>query len=300
MNPGPESQPNLALLRSSHRIGFAFSGGSARCAFQVGVIDTLLELGLRPSLTAGVSGGAWNAMAIAAGTEGRLRHYWRAFSRMPPVDFRNLLREHSPYRFREMHRRTFSKYVGADLLHQPEALPAWVGVTRLRDRKAVYFDARESEDPLTLGLASNYMPPFFTHAPRLDGERCGDGGLADNLPYRVAFEKGCDAVVLVTMKGESEGLPYRNGHDPLHEIPPPFRERTVMIRPRHRLPCAWTERSWPVLTQIIEMGRLRAREVLLGEVHPECEQRGEIHPVKKILSRFMMIQVMTATTPRQP
>jgi predicted acylesterase/phospholipase RssA len=300
MSPGPESQPALSLLRSARRIGFAFSGGSARCAFQVGVIESLLEMGIQPGLTAAVSGGVWNAMAMAAGTAGRLRHYWRAFSRMPPVDFRNLLHEHSPYRFSEMHRRTFSEYVGAGRLRRPEALPAWIGLTRLRDRKLVYFDARLYEDPLTLGLASNYMPPFFTHAPRIGGERCGDGGLADNLPYRKAFEEGCDAVVLVTMKGESEGLPYRNGHDPLHEIPSPFRERTVVIRPRHRLPCAWTERSWPVLTQIFEMGRLRAREVLLGEIHPECEQRGKMNPVGEMLSRFVMIRVVAAAMPRMP
>ncbi|HSS76569.1 MAG TPA: patatin-like phospholipase family protein [Thermoanaerobaculia bacterium] len=300
MSLASDSQPALALLHSAQRIGFAFSGGSARCAFQVGVIESLAEMGIRPALTTAVSSGAWNAMAIAAGTEGRLRHYWRAFARMPTVDLRNLVREHSPYLFSEKHRRTFSRYVGVDRLRRPEALPAWIGVTRLRDRKAVYIDARLSADPLTLGLASNYVPPFYTHAPRIDGERCGDGGLADNLPYRKAFEEGCDAVVLVTMKGESEGLPYRNGHDPLHEIPSPFRERTVVIRPRHRLPCAWTERRWPVLAQIIEIGRLRAREVILGETHPECQLRGEMNPIKKVISRFLMIRVLAAATPRMP
>ena len=54
------------------------------------------------------------------------------------------------------------------------------------------------------------MPPFYTHAPRIGGERYGDGGLTDNVPYEKAFAEGCDAVVLVTMKGESEGGLYRN------------------------------------------------------------------------------------------
>ena len=300
MTPESASPPALDLLGSARRVGLALSGGSARCAFQIGVIEGLLEMGIRPALTVSVSGGVWNAMALAAGTEERLRHYWRTFVRMPSVDFRNLMREHSPYRFSEMHRRTFSTYVGAGRLHRPEALPAWIGVTRLRDRQAVYFDARTFDDPLTLGLASNYVPPFFTHAPRIGGERYGDGGLADNLPYRKAFDEGCDAVVLVTMKGESEGLPYRNSHDPLHEIPAPYRERTVVIRPRHRLPCSWTERRWPVLVQIIEMGRLRAREVILGESHPETERRGEMHPVGKALSRLFLTRVLAGTAPRVP
>lgn len=300
MNPELASSPALDLLRSARRVGLALSGGSARCAFQVGVIEALVELGIRPVLSVGVSGGVWNALALSAGTEGRLRHYWRAFSRMPSLDFRNLLREHSPYRFSEVHRRTFSKYVGTDRLRRPEALPAWIGVTRLRDRQAVYFDARTFDDPLLLGLASNYLPPFYTHAPRIQGERYGDGVLGDNLPYRQAFAEGCDAVVLVTIKGESEGLPYRNAHDPLHEIPSPFRERTVLIRPRHRLPCTFTERRWPVLAQTMDIGRLRTREVLLGQTHPECEVRGEGNPVSSVIGRFVMTRLLTTTAPRVP
>jgi hypothetical protein len=46
----------------------------------------------------------------------------------------------------------------------------------------------------------------------------------------------------------------------------------VVVRPRHRLPLSFTERRWPVLRQAIELGRLRAREVLLGERHPETEE----------------------------
>jgi predicted acylesterase/phospholipase RssA len=300
MEREPESQPTLDLLRSARRIGIALSGGSARCSFQVGVIESLVELGLRPALTVGVSGGVWNGMAVAAGTEERLRRYWRAYTRMPSVDFRNLLREHTPYRFSEMHRRTFPKYVGAERLRRPEALPAWVGVTRLRDRQAVYFDARTFDDPLTLGLASNYLPPFYAHAPRIHGERYGDGGISDNLPYRKAFEEGCDAVVLVTMKGESEGLPYRNARDSLHEIPALFRERTVVIRPRHKLPCGFTDQRWPVLSQMMDLGRLRAREVILGETHPECEQRAKVHPVGEALSRIFLTRVLAGTAPRVP
>jgi len=55
-----------------------------------------------------------------------------------------------------------------------------------------------------------------------------------------------------------------------------------------------------VLVQIIEMGRLRAREVILGESHPETEQRGEMHRVGKALSRLFLTRVLAATAPRVP
>lgn len=270
-------QDPLALLRSARRVGLVLSGGCARCSFQVGVIETLEELGIHPSLCIGVSGGVWNAAAVAGGVAHRLRRYWRCFIRMPYMDLRNLGREHSPWLFTELHRRTFGRYVGVERLRRPGAAELWVGVTRLRDRTSACFRAQDFEDPMPLFLASNYLPPFFTHAPRIDGVRYGDGGLSDNVPYRKAFEEGCDAVVLVTMKGESEspGV-YRNPKAIDHRIPEPFRDRVVSIRPRHRLPVKFTDRRWPVLVQMMELGRLRAREVLLGETHPMTEIRAQL------------------------
>jgi predicted acylesterase/phospholipase RssA len=290
---------SLELLRSARRIGLVLSGGSARCAFQIGVIETLLELGVQPGLCIAVSAGVWNGAALSAGVAHRLRRYWRAFMRMPLVDARNLWHEHSPYRYSEIHRRTFRRYVGVERLRLPEAIPLLIGVTRLRDRQAEYFDARTVEDPLTLLLASNYLPPFYTHAPTIAGERYGDGGFADNLPYERAFAEGCDAVVLVTMKGESEGPPYRHSEDPDHIIPPSFRERMVVIRPRHRLPVTFTERRWPLILQTIELGRLRAREVFLGERHPETEAQSDMGALASFLSRLLLTRVL-ATARRRP
>ncbi|HEX9941427.1 MAG TPA: patatin-like phospholipase family protein [Thermoanaerobaculia bacterium] len=294
--PGP---PLLELLRSARRVGLVLSGGSFRCAFQIGAIETLVELGVQPTLCVAVSGGVWNGAAVAAGVTHRLRPYWRAFVRMPHLDASNLLREHSPYRFSEIHRRTFSRYVGVERLRRPEALPLLIGVTRLRDRQGAYFDARTVEDPLTLLLASNYLPPFYTHAPRIGGRRYGDGGLTDNIPYQKAFAEGCDAVILVNMKGESEGHPYRNPRDPEHVIPSSFLDRMVVIRPRHRLPASFTKSRWPVILQTIELGRLRAREVLLGERHPETETRSEPGALGGLLSRLLMTRVLAASSPRR-
>lgn len=300
MDTSPDTPPALDLLRSARRVGLVLSGGASRCCFQVGVIETLTELGFRPDVCVAVSGGAWNGAAVAAGTVPRLRHYWRTFVRMPRVDVRKLLSERTPYRFNEIHRRTFSRYVGIERLRRPEAPPLWIGVTRLRDRQGAFFDARKVEDPLALCLASNYVPPFYTHAPRIDGERYGDGGLTDNVPYEKAFAEGCDAVVLVTMKGESEGHLYRNSHEPDHVIPSPFRERTVVIQPRHRLPCGWTESRWEMLRLTMDLGRLRAREVLLGEIHPETQVRAQLGALDLFLRRMMTTRLLAASSRRKP
>ena len=253
----------LKQLRQAKNIAYVFSGGSSRCAFQVGVIERLHALGIRPSVCIGVSAGSWNAAAVAAHRVHRLRFFWKSFMRMPHVDLLNLFFELSPWRYARMHRRNFARFIG-NALSSPEALPCYVSLTRLRDRANVIVCARGVD----VFIAANYLPPFYTSTPRIDGERYGDGGVTNNAPYELAFALGCDAVVLVTVKGESEGGIYKNAFDTDHEISDP---RVLVIRPRHRLPYSFTERRWPKLAELIDLGDLRAREVLLGERHPETD-----------------------------
>ena len=277
----------IQSLRSARRIGYVFSGGSSRCAFQIGVVEALQELGIEPALTIGVSAGAWNAAIVSARAEHRMRYYWRSFMRMPAVDLRNLLVEHSPWRWTAMHRRNFDRYVGTGRFREADARPLFVSVTRLRDRTNAIFDARGFDDPLQLLLATNYLPPFYTHAPRIGGEAFGDGGRSDNAPYEKAFAEGCDAVIVIAQKGESEGGLFKSMHDGEHVIPPPYAARTIVIRPRHRLPFSFTERRWDVLAQLARIGYLRTRETLLGEEHHETHVRARGDAPSKHLSRVI-------------
>lgn len=277
----------IELLRTARRIGYVFSGGSSRCAFQIGVVEALNEQGIEPALTVGVSAGAWNAAIVSARREHRMRYYWRSFMRMPAIDLRNLFVEHSPWRWSLMHRRNFDRYVGAGRFREPDALPLFVSVTRLRDGTNAIFDVRDFDDPLQLLLATNYLPPFYTHAPRIDGEAFGDGGRSDNAPYEKAFAEGCDAVIVVAQKGESEGGLFKSTSDGEHVIPPPYADRTLVIRPRHRLPFSFMERRWDVLAQLARIGYLRTRETLLGEEHRETHVRAKGDAPSKRLSRVI-------------
>jgi NTE family protein len=263
-------------LLAAQKIAYVFSGGSSRCAFQIGAIERLAALGVKPAVCIGASGGAWNAAIVAARCEHRIRFLWKSFMRMRAheVDLSNLFVELSPWRYAELNRRIFSRFIG-DRLSAPDALPCHISVTRLRDRDNVMIEARDLEDPVDLIIASNYFPPFYTRAPRILGERYGDGGASNNIPYDLALDLGCDAIVVMTMKGESEGGIHKSTIDFDHEIPASVRDRIVMIRPRHRLPYAFMERRWDKLVELIALGDLRTREVVLGERHPETDIRAE-------------------------
>ncbi len=288
-------QTVLERLRTAQKVAVVFCGGSSRCAFQIGVLERLLALGVRPAMTIGSSAGAWNAAVVAAHAERRIRYFWKSFMRMPDVDLRNLLDEFSPWRYAKMHRRNFARFVGARL-HAPDALPCFVSVTRLRDGTGFLIDAREVERPVDLMLAANFLPPFYTRTPLIHGERFaggerfGDGGVSDNAPYELAFAHGCDMVVLMPMKGESEGGIYKNARDVDHEIPAEYQDRIVVIRPRHRLPYAFVERRWSKLLELIHLGDLRAREVLLGERYVETDVRAAgVAPTMRLLRLWQWV-----------
>jgi predicted acylesterase/phospholipase RssA len=283
-------RPVLQTLLNAKNIAYVFSGGSSRCAFQVGVIERLHALGIRPSVCIGVSAGSWNAAAVAAHRVHRLRFFWKSFMRMPHVDLRNLFVELSPWRYAAMHRRNFARFIG-DSLASPDSLPCYVSLTRLRDRSNVIVRATSVD----VFIAANYLPPFYTNAPRIGGERYGDGGVTDNAPYEFAFALGCDAVVLVTVKGESEGGVYKSAFDSDHEIHDP---RVVVIRPRHRLPYSFTERRWNKLTELIHLGDLRTREVLLGERHPETDVRAKgASPSARFMRLWRLVSPRPALAP---
>jgi predicted acylesterase/phospholipase RssA len=278
----------LDRLRSAKKIGFLFSGGSMRCIFQVGVVETLYSLGIRPAVCLGVSGGAWNAAAVAIGNWQRLRPYWRFFARMPSVDLKNLFREHSPFIWSRIHKKAFDRYVCSERIKLTETLPLYVALTRLRDRASVVVDVKSAADPFRLLLASNYLPPFYTHPPDFGGELYGDGGISDNAPYEYLFKLGCDAVVLMASKGESEGGIFRNTKDADHVVRD---DRVVVIRPRYRLPLGFVERRWDKLLPVANVGALRAREVLLGERHPETDLSAKgIAPSAYLSGPLVLIQ----------
>lgn len=259
----------LERIRQARKPGWLFTGGSKRCAFQIGVAEALDELGFRPAALLGVSGGVWNAAAIAVGNLRRLRNYWRFFCRMPFVDLTNILREaRSPFIFPELHRRAFERYVGREALRRAE-VPVFVATTRLSDRVPKIIDVRSVDDPLAVMLASNYLPPYYTRPVLIDGEAYGDGGLANNAPYEFLLEQGCDLVIAMAPGAEEDGGIFRNLDDWDHAIPQEYQDRVILIRPRRRLPCGFTENEWETLELTMNIGYARAREVLLGEHHPE-------------------------------
>ena len=82
----------MPMTRTTHRtptLGLVLSGGGARGAFQVGVIERLLEdarFAAGPTVLSGTSAGGINAALLAAGkAPAEMMAFWRAIALDPPV-----------------------------------------------------------------------------------------------------------------------------------------------------------------------------------------------------------------------
>ena len=196
--------------------GLVLQGGGALGAFELGVIEWLLDNGISPDVVSGVSIGAINATVLAGSKHGDprkdLRGLWADLTTpaLPPplglangqmslfgnpgmyaprVDYLNLWQWTSFYETGPL-RATLSKYVDFDKLtpqatHSPQLI---LTATNLASGKLDRFDSRKMAVTAEHVVASGSLPPSFpmtiAAGPTAGGPPTPywDGGLCDNTP----------------------------------------------------------------------------------------------------------------------
>lgn len=69
-------------------------------------------------------------------------------------------------------------------------------VTNLETGKAEYYPVPREDKDFTLLQATCALPLMFPSF-QINGHPCMDGGAADAIPFRRAFEQGCDRVIVI-------------------------------------------------------------------------------------------------------
>ena len=188
------------------KTGIVLEGGALRTIFSSGVCDGLLEADLLPDYVIGVSAGIAYGVSYVSRQKGRnLEIVTKYANDKRYMGLRNLLvpsnrcyfglrftYETIPNELIPFDYDTFAAYPG-----EVEAV-----VTNLKSGQAEYRPAPRRDEGFLLLQATCAMPllfPIFW----LDGMPCLDGGSADGIPYRRAFEMGCDRVVVVLTRERS-------------------------------------------------------------------------------------------------
>lgn len=182
------------------KIGLVLEGGAFRTIFSTGVWDAFLEHDVMLDYVVGVSAG------IAYGVS--------YVSRQPKRNLEILVRYANDKRYMGMRNLINPKnrcYWGLDFAYNTipnqlipfdyDAFAAYPGeveavVTNLDTGKAEYLPVPRGEDDNFKLLQATCALPLLFPIYHIDGKPVMDGGAADAIPFRRAFEQGCDKVIV--------------------------------------------------------------------------------------------------------
>lgn len=237
------------------RVALALQGGGAHGAFTWGVLDRLLEAGMRIEAVSGSSAGAFNAVFMAhgllrGGPDGAreaLSHLWQrigdkaAFSLLRPnfidqlgaganmensarvVGFDLFTRVLSPYQFNPLDmnplRDLLAECIDFERLQRNRSIRLFVAATDVESGHARIFRTREITVDAVLASATL---PWLHHAVSIGDRHYWDGGFAANPPLMSLLEEtDVRDVLLVRLdNGEAECVPLtaRAIHARLNQI----------------------------------------------------------------------------------
>ena len=211
----------------STKSGLILEGGGMRGVFTCGVLDNLMDRGIRFPYTIGVSAGACNGLSYLSGQRGRAKY--------SNID---LLDKHHYISLKHLIFK--GNIMDFDLLFDdfpnriiPYDYPAYANcreqfemvTTDCRTGQACYFNEKHDPQRIIDIVKASSSLPFVSPISYVDGAPMLDGGIADSIPLLRARELGFDnnLVVLTRNKG------YRKAERTL-SIPPFIYRKYPLLR----------------------------------------------------------------------
>ena len=181
--------------------GLVLEGGALRTIFSSGVCDALLDKGLPlPDYTVGVSAGiAYGVSYLSRQSRRNLKLVTTYANDSRYMSMRNLLdrRNRSYFGLKFAYETIPNQLLPFDY-DTFEAYPGTVEavVTNVNTGKAEYLPVPRRDAP-NLVLEATCAIPLMFPVIEVDGQPYLDGGCADPIPWKRAFEVGCDRVVVI-------------------------------------------------------------------------------------------------------
>jgi len=182
-------------------VGIIDVGGGLRDIYGAGVFDFCLDNGITFDYGIGVSAGSGNMMTFLASQRGRTFGFYHVFAfRKEYMSAGNFIRNRS-YIDLDYVYGTLSRSDGEIPLDyeafEKNPMKFKVVATDAETCEPRYFDRSEfRKDSYDVFKASSAIP-FVCKPVEIDGRMYYDGGVADPVPLKKAYEDGCDFVVVI-------------------------------------------------------------------------------------------------------
>ncbi len=189
------------------KIALALGGGGAKGAYEVGVIDALMKLGIKPSIITGTSIGSLNGSIYVQGDFEKL-HDYNIFPQFDykslALDFDNIIKfskdkEYDNKENAKPLKQVIDSFLDEERMRNSDIDFGLVCVSfpTMKPNELRLKDIKEGELSDYLLASSSIFPIFPMH--KIDGKLHIDGGYYDNVPIDLAFSMGADYVVAVDL-----------------------------------------------------------------------------------------------------
>ncbi len=183
------------------KYGLVVEGGGMKCAYSAGILDRFLDDGISFDECVGVSAGAGNIASYLAGQRGRnIRFYTSHITEPEYAGVVNFLKKGSFFDLQYVY-GTLSVSTGPDPFYYYYARenPAefYLGATDAQSGQMRYFSKYDMQPNDYRPIMASCAIPALCRPIEIDGRFYFDGGVADSIPLKKAFEDGCDKVVVL-------------------------------------------------------------------------------------------------------
>ena len=207
--------------------GLILEGGGMRGVFTCGVLDNLMDRGVRFPYTIGVSAGACNGLSYMSGQRGRGKYSnIDLLKQYRYIGIKQLLLKGNIMDF-ELLFHTFPEQIipyHYDILAQCEEHFEMV-TTDCRTGCACYFEEKHNPKRVIDIVKASSSLPFVSPISYVDGVPMLDGGIADSIPLLRARELGYDNNLIVLTRNKG----YRKPQKPT-TVPPLFYRKYPHLR----------------------------------------------------------------------
>lgn len=189
----------------NQRSGLILEGGGMRGVFTCGVLDNLMDRGIRFPYAIGVSAGACNGLSYMSSQRGRAKYSTiDLLEKYRYISFKHLLLKGNIMDF-DLLFHTFPEQIipyHYDVFAASKEKYEMV-TTSCRTGKACYFGEKHNPKRIIDIVKASSSLPFVSPISYVDGEPMLDGGIADSIPVLRAHSQGFDnnLVVLTRNKG---------------------------------------------------------------------------------------------------
>lgn len=193
--------------------GLILEGGGMRGVFTCGVLDNLMDRGIRFPYTIGVSAGACNGLSYISGQRGRAKYSTiDLMAEHHYIGYRYLLTKRNIMDF-DLLFHTFPEQIipyDYDTLAKSEQRFEMVTTSCVTGQARYYEEKNDPKRVIDIVKASSSLP-FVCPISYVDGEPMLDGGIADSIPLLRARALGYDKNIVVLTRNKGYRKPDKPG-----------------------------------------------------------------------------------------